>query len=96
MGRRLRRNYSFVFVIQAVSYVTPIRSLDQLWEHASIGALPGEVVLAIGFFSSTPGAEEFEAYVEPVKIASRYKGFEPLRIRTIPDRPKNCQVNFRI
>ena len=67
MGRRLRRNYSFVFVIQAVSYVTPIRSLDQLWEHASIGALPGEVVLAIGFFSSTPGAEEFEAYVEPVK-----------------------------
>ena len=46
---------------------TPIRSLDQLWEHAPIGALPGEVVLAIGFFSSTPGAEEFEAYVEPVK-----------------------------
>ena len=56
MGRRLRRNYSFLFVIQAVSYVakicihpTPIRSLDQLWEHASIGPLPGEVVLAIGF-----------------------------------------------
>ena len=51
----------------------PIRSLDQLWEHAPIGALPGEVVLAIGFFSSTPGAAEFEAYVEPVKIPSRYK-----------------------
>jgi len=56
MGRRLRRNYSFLFVIQAVSYVakicihpTPIRSLDQLWEHASIGPLPGEVVLTIGF-----------------------------------------------
>ena len=56
MGRRLRRNYSFLFVLQAVSYVakicihpTPIRSLDQLWEHASIGPVPGEVVLAIGF-----------------------------------------------
>ena len=55
MGR-LRRNYSFLFVLQAVSYVakicihpTPIRSLDQLWEHASIGPVPGEVVLAIGF-----------------------------------------------
>jgi uncharacterized membrane protein len=56
MGRRLRRNYSFLFVIQAVSYVakicvhpTSVRSFDQLWERASIGPLPGEVVLAIGF-----------------------------------------------
>ena len=54
-GRRLRRNYSFLFAIQAVSYVvkicihpTPVRSLDELWEHASIGPLSGEVVLAIG------------------------------------------------
>jgi uncharacterized membrane protein len=54
-GRRLRRNYSFLFAVQAVSYVvkicihpTPVRSLDELWEHASIGPLPGEVVLAIG------------------------------------------------
>ncbi len=56
MGRRLRRNYSFLFIIQAFSYVakicihpTPIRSFDQLWEQASIGPVPGEVVLAIGF-----------------------------------------------
>ena len=54
-GRRLRRNYSFLFAVQAVSYVvkicihpTPVRSLDELREHASIGPLPGEVVLAIG------------------------------------------------
>ena len=54
-GRRLRRNYSFLFVVQAISYVAkicihprPIRSLGELWEHASIGPLPGEVVLAIG------------------------------------------------
>lgn len=56
MGRRLRRNYSFLFILQAISYVakicihpTPIRSLDQLWEHAAIGPVPGEIVLTIGF-----------------------------------------------
>ncbi len=54
-GRRLRRNYSFLFGVQAVSYIlkicihpTPVRSLDELWQHASIGPLPGQVVLAIG------------------------------------------------
>jgi uncharacterized membrane protein len=26
----------------------PVRSLDELWQHASIGPLPGEVVLTIG------------------------------------------------
>jgi uncharacterized membrane protein len=56
MGRRLRRNYSFLFLIQGVSYAakicihpTGVRSLDQLWERASIGPIPGEVVLIIGF-----------------------------------------------
>jgi hypothetical protein len=56
MGRRLRRNYSFLFLIQAVSYMakicihpTAVRSLDQLWERASIGPVPGEIVLIIGF-----------------------------------------------
>ena len=55
MGRRLRRNYSFLFILQAASYVakicihpTPVRSLDQLWEHAAIGPVPGEIVLTIG------------------------------------------------
>jgi uncharacterized membrane protein len=55
-GRRLRRNYSFLFAVQAVSYVakicihpTAIGSLDELWKHAEIGPLPGPVVLAIGF-----------------------------------------------
>jgi len=56
VGRRLRRNYSFLFAVQAVSYVakicihpTPIKSLPELWEHASIGPLPGQIVLTIGF-----------------------------------------------
>jgi uncharacterized membrane protein len=56
MGRRLRRNYSFMFGVQAVSYVTkicvhpvPIRSLEDLWQHAAIGPVPGQEVLVCGF-----------------------------------------------
>jgi len=56
VGRRLRRNYSFMFGVQAVSYVakicihpTPIGSLEDLWQHAAIGPIPGQVVLIIGF-----------------------------------------------
>jgi len=56
MGRRLRRNYSFMFGVQAVSYITkicvhpvPIKSLQDLWEHAAIGPIPGQAVLTGGF-----------------------------------------------
>jgi uncharacterized membrane protein len=56
LGRRLRRNYSFLFLIQAVSYIakicihpTSVRSFDQLWERASIGPVPGQIVLIVGF-----------------------------------------------
>ena len=55
-GRRLRRNYSYMFGVQAVSYVTkisihptPIKSLDELWQHAAIGPIPGQAVLTFGF-----------------------------------------------
>ena len=55
-GRRLRRNYSFMFGVQAVSYITkicvhptPIKSLQDLYEHAAIGPILGQIVLAIGF-----------------------------------------------
>jgi uncharacterized membrane protein len=54
-GRRLRRNYSFLFAVQAISYVAkicihpqPITSLDELWQHATIGPLSGQIVLMIG------------------------------------------------
>jgi uncharacterized membrane protein len=54
-GRRLRRNYSFLFAVQAISYLakicihpTEVRSLNQVWAHAAIGPVPGELVLIIG------------------------------------------------
>ena len=55
LGRRLRRNYGWIFAIQAVSYAgkllihpVPIASLDQLWARATIGPVPGQIVLLAG------------------------------------------------
>ncbi len=54
-GRRLRRNYSWIFAIQIVSYwgkicihPTPIDSLQELWTRTAVGPLPGQIVLALG------------------------------------------------
>jgi uncharacterized membrane protein len=54
-GRRLRRTYAYVFVIQALAYYgklfihpTPLTALSQLWARAAIGPIPGEVVVSAG------------------------------------------------
>ena len=55
LGRRLRRNYGWIFAIQAVSYAgkllihpEPIASPGELWARAAIGPVPGELVLLAG------------------------------------------------
>lgn len=55
MGRRLRRNYAWIFVIQGISYLakicihpTPVTSMKELWDHAAIGPLGGQVVMLFG------------------------------------------------
>jgi uncharacterized membrane protein len=55
VGRRLRRNYSYVLVIQALAYVgkiaihpTPVASFGEFVQRAAIGPIPGEVILAAG------------------------------------------------
>jgi uncharacterized membrane protein len=55
LGRRLRRNYGWIFAIQAVSYLgkllihpAPIASFDELWARAAIGPAPGQLVLLAG------------------------------------------------
>jgi uncharacterized membrane protein len=54
-GRRLRRNYAWIFVIQGLSYLAkisihpvPVRTLGEFWDHAAIGPLPGQAVILIG------------------------------------------------
>lgn len=55
LGRRLRRNYAWIFAVQVVSYwgklsihPVPITSIQELWARAAVGPLPGQVVLAAG------------------------------------------------
>ena len=55
MGRRLRRNYSWIFMILAISYLgkilihpTPLASLDHLWERTAQGPISGQFVVAVG------------------------------------------------
>ncbi|WP_448187229.1 DUF2270 domain-containing protein [Azospirillum sp. sgz301742] len=55
VGRRLRHNYGWIFGIQVVAYVgklfihpTPLTTLDELWARATIGPLPGQLVILAG------------------------------------------------
>jgi len=55
LGRRLRRTYAYIFVIQAVAYYgklaihpVPLKSLSELWARAAVGPVPGEVLVAAG------------------------------------------------
>jgi uncharacterized membrane protein len=55
MGRRIRKNYCYIFLIQAVAYAgklvihpTPLTGFAQLYERAAIGPVSGQVVLIVG------------------------------------------------
>ncbi len=61
VGRRLRHNYGWIFFIQVTSYIgkllihpTPIGSVDEFFARATIGPVPGQLVLLAGLlFHST-------------------------------------------
>lgn len=55
VGRRIRRNYLWILLIQTIAYIgklmvhpAPVTSLGEFIGRADIGPLPGETVLAIG------------------------------------------------
>lgn len=55
VGKRLRRNYSFIFIIQLMAYFgkleihpTDLESYEQLIERAAIGPIDGHIALACG------------------------------------------------
>ncbi|HKM62715.1 MAG TPA: DUF2270 domain-containing protein [Acidisphaera sp.] len=55
VGRRLRKNYAWIFTIQAISYFgkllihpTAVETFDQLLHRATIGPVPGGLVLLAG------------------------------------------------
>lgn len=55
LGRRIPRNYLWIVMIQACAFVgkllvhpTALHSLDEFFDRANVGPVPGEIVLAIG------------------------------------------------
>jgi uncharacterized membrane protein len=55
LGRRLRRNYGWIFAIQVACYAgkllihpDPIVSIHEIWERASVGPIPGQLVILAG------------------------------------------------
>lgn len=55
VGRRLRKNYGYILLVQAVAYYgklaihpVPIENLDQLIARAAIGPIPGLIVVLAG------------------------------------------------
>ncbi|MFA3919463.1 DUF2270 domain-containing protein [Ruegeria hyattellae] len=55
MGRRIRRNYLWILLIQTAAYIgkllihpQPVRDLVEFTSRADIGPIPGEVILALG------------------------------------------------
>jgi uncharacterized membrane protein len=55
VGRRVRRNYGWIFAIQALAYYgklaihpTAMTSMAEIWQRAAIGPIPGEFVVAAG------------------------------------------------
>jgi len=55
LGRRLRRNYGFIFATQLLCYIgkiivhpTPLDSWQTFWARTAIGPIPGEVTVILG------------------------------------------------
>lgn len=55
LGRRLRRNYSWIFAIQLATYLgklfihpTPMENWAAFWERAAIGPVPGQLAITMG------------------------------------------------
>jgi len=82
MGRRLRRNYAWIFSFQAVAYAgkiiihpTPLTSPDELFDRMAIGPFSGGVILALGvLFHATWITLMVQAYVADKQRHRRTEG----------------------
>ncbi len=57
IGRRIRRNYLWILLIQSIAYVgklivhpTPVSSLEEMLNRADTGPIPGEFMIGFGLF----------------------------------------------
>jgi uncharacterized membrane protein len=77
IGRRLRRTYIWIFVIQAVAYYgklaihpEPLTTLAEVWDRAAVGPIPGGLVVAAGVLFHG-GWAVFALVTLRIEIASR-------------------------
>jgi uncharacterized membrane protein len=77
VGRRLRRTYAWIFMIQAVAYYgklaihpAPLTTVADLWERAAIGPIPGGLVVLAGVLFHG-GWAAFAFVTRRIEIASR-------------------------
>jgi uncharacterized membrane protein len=77
IGRRLRRTYAWIFVIQAIAYYgklaihpAPLTTLSEVWERAAIGPIPGGLVVAAGVLFHASWAV-FALVTYRIEIANR-------------------------
>jgi uncharacterized membrane protein len=86
IGRRLRRNYGWIYLIQVTCYVGkllihpfPIDSIQDIWSRAAIGPVPGQIVLLCGLiFHSTWMMIAFMTY-RSRRGADRARPARPIR-----------------
>ena len=77
IGRRFRRTYCWILVIQAIAYYgklaihpTAMTTASQIWERAAIGPVPGQFVVFAGVFFHS-GWALFALYTYRQEVASR-------------------------
>lgn len=83
VGRRIRRNYLWILLIQTIAYVgklvvhpAPVETLEQTLDRADIGPIPGLVVLAIGalYVGSWVGISIWSMQKDRARARSRQTG----------------------
>ncbi|HXW24595.1 MAG TPA: DUF2270 domain-containing protein [Xanthobacteraceae bacterium] len=77
VGRRLRRTYAWIFVIQFIAYYgklaihpAPLATLADFWQRAAIGPIPGVAVVAAGLLFHA-GWALFALVTYRIEVASR-------------------------
>jgi uncharacterized membrane protein len=77
VGRRLRRTYAWIFVIQAIAYdgklaihPAPLATFAEVLERAAIGPIPGSLVIAASILFHG-GWAVFAIITLRIEIASR-------------------------
>lgn len=80
IGRRIRRNYLWILLIQTLAYggkllvhPTPVSSVDEFVDRADIGPFPGILILAVGAFyvASWAGIAVWSSRSDAAKFRSR-------------------------